>query len=95
MPIELANIDTTAVSPARAKQLERLVTKAAFFALPARAEQGTRDIGADNGVTFAVTVERPSGSHTVSFADNGSGLAPSAPPALGPLVREVLEGGSA
>jgi hypothetical protein len=92
VPIELANVDTSAVPPARAKRLEQLVTDVAFFDLPDHSEAGRRDIGADNSVRYSVTVERGAKSHTVSFEDGGGGLPRSAPRALGPLVREVLQG---
>jgi hypothetical protein len=94
VPIELANVDTTTVSPARATRLERLVAKTRFFGLPAQVDNGPRDIGADNAVTYSVTVERASQSHTVAFQDNGSGLTPSSPPDLAALVHEVIEGQS-
>jgi hypothetical protein len=48
VPIELANVDTTTVSPERAARLERLVAKTGFFDLPAQVDTGRRDIGADN-----------------------------------------------
>jgi len=94
VPIDVATVDTTAVSRERAAQLEELVDDATFFGLPAHVSAKGHDVGADNDGSYSITVERGSRSHTVSFGETGNGLARSAPAKLDALVREVVGEGS-
>lgn len=74
VPIELANIDTQTLPPARAHELEQMVRDTAFFQLPTEAGgRGGEPVGADNSLRYEITVENAGQRHTVSFADGDGG----------------------
>ncbi len=60
-------IDTADMSPAEADRLERLVTEAGFFELPAQPQAAPR--GAADYRQYTVTVDDGTQSHTVRLND--------------------------
>lgn len=83
------SVDTAAVSPAEAQELEKLVDECGFFDLPGRRLGGLLDfIGpprAFDTLRYEISITRGSSRHQVAFDDL------SLPPALWPLVDHLAE----
>lgn len=73
-------IDTSKLPPEQARDLESLVTEAAFFDIPARVSVAPEN--ADR-FTYKITVESAAGKHTVETGDE------EAPDTLKPLLRRL------
>ena len=83
------SVDTAALSPAQAQELESLVDECRFFDLPGRRLGGLLDfIGpprAFDTLRYEISIKRGSKRHAVSFDDL------SLPPALWPLVDRLAQ----
>jgi hypothetical protein len=95
IPIELADVDTAGLPTTQAERLERLVREAAFFRLPARADASpdAATIGADDALTYEITVEDAGRRHTVSFTDRGGEGRAAAAGSLRALVAALTQSG--
>jgi hypothetical protein len=61
------SIDTEAIDPARARELESIVRDVDFFALPVRSD--TTSPSAADLITYSITVQNQGREHTVELTD--------------------------
>lgn len=76
---QIADLDTDSLDPPRAREIERLVNEAGFFALPAQVPGG--EVGADIMI-YEITVTAGRRQHTVAFVGDDR-------PEITPLRRLV------
>jgi len=60
-------IDTDAIDPVRARELESIVRESNFFALPVRPDTTSR--GAADFFTYSITIQDEGRKHTVELTD--------------------------
>jgi len=77
--VQSHRIDTAALDPARADEVESLVQTADFFRLPSRIDTAAR--GAADYFTYTIRVEGARGDHTVVMTD----------PVMDPALSRLIE----